>query len=176
MIAQPQKSKPRAPTKRVKTIKRVQKTKRAPPAAPTPRHDVILAIRDIHMQRIITGEKTYEFRPYLLPRTVQRVWFYRTSPHQSIEYVCEIDPARTRNPGDPVLEEKGIGNHEFNSRHKDMVGSDYAYKILSVYQLETPIDLAQMKKEHGIKGVPQSRVYTPQSMLTINWRGSKKLR
>lgn len=60
-------------------------------------------MREPYMHQIATGSKTFEFRKYPFPRSVQRIWFYRTAPHSSIAHVCEISPARTRRPGDPPL-------------------------------------------------------------------------
>ena len=53
------------------------------------------------MQQIVDGVKNYEFRKYRLKPSAQRVWFYRTARYSSIDYICEILPAATRNPGDP---------------------------------------------------------------------------
>ncbi|EPE31321.1 PUA [Glarea lozoyensis ATCC 20868] len=94
--------------------------------------DVILPMREPYMQQIVNGEKNYEFRKYRLKASVKRIWFYSTAPQSSIEYVCEILPAKTRNAGDLALEEDGLGNKEFNERHKDWEGYDFAYEVTSV--------------------------------------------
>jgi predicted transcriptional regulator len=122
------------------------------------------------MQQIVQGTKTYEFRKYRLKPSIKRIWFYRTAPHSSIEYVCEILPAATRNPGDAPLEENGLGNREFNARHTDWDGYDYAYKILSVYHLERPITLSRLKKEYGVGSAPRGPVYVPVSLAKdLKW-------
>jgi len=128
--------------------------------------DVILAIQDPYMNQIIDGTKNYEFRKYCLKRDVERIWFYRTAPHSAITHICEILPARTRNPDDTPLEEDGLGNAEFNNRHKDWDDYDFAYKLLSVYELRKPISLAEMKDTYGFKSAPRSMVYLPQSIGT----------
>lgn len=87
-------------------------------------------MHDPYMQQIVTGEKTYEFRKYRLAQSVERIWFYSTAPKSRIEYICEILPAKTRNPGDPALEEDGLGNKEFNTRHPDWEKYDFAYPSL----------------------------------------------
>ncbi|GAM85034.1 hypothetical protein ANO11243_030370 [Dothideomycetidae sp. 11243] len=86
------------------------------------RADAVLAMQEPYMQQIASGEKTYEFRKRRLADSVKRIWFYRTAPYSSIEYVCEIEPARTRNEGDPPLPEDGLGNHEYNTGHQDWEG------------------------------------------------------
>lgn len=138
--------------------------------------DVILAMQEPYMQQIVDGKKNYEFRKYRLKPSVKRIWFYRTAPYSSIEYICEIEPAATRDPGDPLLDEEGLGNKEFNTRHEDWDGYDFAYKILSVYQLEKPITLKDLKTDHGMGSAPRGMVYTPQSLMKlVDWRTQKKL-
>jgi len=129
------------------------------------------------MQQIVTGEKTYEFRKYCLEQSVKRIWFYSTAPQSSIDYICEVLPAKTRNPGDPPLEEVGIGNREFNTRHKDWEGYDFAYKILSVYKIENPITLNDLKNNHGMASAPRGLVYAPSSLLeSVEWQNQSRLR
>jgi hypothetical protein len=70
------------------------------------------------MSHIINGTKKYEFRKYRLKPSIKRIWFYRASPHSSITHISEILPALARHPEAP-LKEDGIGNAEFNNRHKD---------------------------------------------------------
>ncbi|KAF5364035.1 hypothetical protein D9756_001001 [Leucocoprinus leucothites] len=139
-----------------------------------PHQDVILPMTDEYMQQIIRREKTYEFRRYRIASSVQRVWFYLNAPLSHIAYVCEMDPARTRNPGDEPLPEDGSGNKEFNERHKDMVRCDFAYRVRSVYRLVEPIKLAEMKARYGIKIAPRGMIYTPESIKkVVKWREQK---
>lgn len=116
------------------------------------------------MEQIIDGTKTYEFRRYRLNSEVERIWFYRTAPHSSITHICETLPAQTRNPGDAPLEEDGLGNVEFNTGHKDWDGYDYAYKMVTVYELRQPITLKEMKEKHGFKSAPRGFMYLPTSI------------
>ena len=116
------------------------------------------------MQQIVEGVKTHEFRKYQLDSSVLRIWFYRTAPHSSIEYICVILPAKTRNPGDPALEEDGLGNKEFNTRDKAWEGYDYAYEIMAVYKLDNPITLNALKDVHGWNSAPRRVVYITPSL------------
>ena len=131
--------------------------------------DVVMAIQDPYMDQIINGTKNYEFRKYCLKPDVKRIWFYRNAPHSALTHVCEILPAHTRNPGDTALEgdaaleEDGIGNAEFNSRHKDWDGYDFAYKILSVYELRKPIPLTEMITACGFQAAPRGLLYLPRA-------------
>ncbi|KAK0649277.1 PUA-like domain-containing protein [Cercophora newfieldiana] len=125
--------------------------------------DVILPMQDPYMDHIVNGTKNYEFRKYRMKPSVKRIWFYRTAPHSAITHISDILPARTRDPQHP-LQEDGLGNAEFNNRHKDWRGYDFAYRILSVYELRKPIPLAEMKSRHGIKIPPRGLVYLPETI------------
>jgi len=74
------------------------------------------------------------------------------------------------------LEEDGIGNREFNTRHKDWEGYNFAYKILSVYKIENPITLNDLKNNHGMSSAPRGLVYAPSSLLeSVEWQNQRKL-
>ncbi|KAJ7499402.1 hypothetical protein FB451DRAFT_37216 [Mycena latifolia] len=132
----------------------------------SPRTDAILAMQGNYMDDIVRREKSYEFRKYRLLPSVQRVWFYLTAPRSHLAYVCEIDPARTRAPGDAPLPEDGmLGNAEFNSvRDGEWAGYDYAYRVRSVWRLKEPIGLAVMKERYGIGGAPRGMMYLPEAI------------
>ena len=116
------------------------------------------------MSQIVNGTKNHEFRKYRLKPSVKRICFYRTAPHSALNHICEMLPARTRNPGDGPLQENGAGNAEFNNRHKDWDGYDFAYKIVSVYELRKPISLAALRSEFGFKSAPRGLVYLIRSL------------
>jgi predicted transcriptional regulator len=125
--------------------------------------DAILPMTDNYMQNIVRQEKNYEFRRYRISASVQRIWFYLNAPFSHIAYICEIDPARTRNPGDPPLPEDGIGNAEFNTEHGgEWERYDYAYRIRSVWKIKEPISLKEMKEKYDLKGAPRGLVYVPE--------------
>ena len=86
-------------------------------------------------------------------------------------------PARTRDPGDVPLEEDGLGNKEFNTRHEDWDGYEFAYKILSVRRIEKPITLKNLKDDHGMRSAPQGMVYTPPSLMElVDWQKQSKVK
>ncbi|KAJ7271177.1 hypothetical protein C8J57DRAFT_1320979 [Mycena rebaudengoi] len=121
--------------------------------APSTNHrlDAILPMMNDYMQNIVLKEKNYEFRRYLISPSVQRIWFYLNAPHSHIAYICQIEPARTRNPGDPPLAEDGLGNAEFNTqRDGEWERYDYAYRILSVWKIKQPIGVKMMKEKYDM--------------------------
>lgn len=134
--------------------------------------DIILPMQDPYMTQIINGSKNYEFRKYRLKPSVQRIWFYRTAPHSSITHICETLPAQTRNNLlDRPLDEDGLGNAEFNNRHPDWEGYDFAYKMVSVYALRKAISLREMRESFGFRAAPRGPVYLPRSIArSVDWR------
>jgi predicted transcriptional regulator len=116
------------------------------------RTDVVLPMKQLYMNQIITGLKTYEFRKYLLSRNVERIWFYVTAPESRISHICEIEAGRTRTLGDEPLPLDGLGNKEYNEGHVDWNQYDYAYKVTSVYELRRPLTLEILKSDTGGKG------------------------
>lgn len=145
--------------------------------------DVILAMQDPYMDQVIAGTKTYEFRKYQLKPTVKRIWFYRTVPHSSITHssithLAEIEPARTRNfqAGDEPLPENGLGNVEFNNRHPSWAGYDYAYKILTAWELNEHIPLDVMRDKYGFKMAPRGMLYLPEAIENeVVWDKQRKV-
>lgn len=129
--------------------------------------DVIMAMREPYMTDIVKGRKRFEFRRYRLSK-VKRIWFYQTSPHQYIQYVCDVGSVRTRQPGDePLPEGPGLdGNYEFNHHDEAWVGYDSAYEILGIHKLKHLITLQDLKQHHGLKSAPRSWMYAPESLLS----------
>jgi hypothetical protein len=87
-----------------------------------------MSIKPTHMTNIALGTKNHEYRRYLLPSSVQRLWLYTTAPVSRIEYVAGISRGKTRGQ---VVEDGGLGNADFNAGRK---ASSYAYEILDLWR------------------------------------------
>lgn len=147
--------------------------KMAPRTTPA---DAILPMTNDCMQQIVRGEKTYEFRRYLISPSIKRIWFYLNAPLSHVGYICEIESARTRNPGDEPLPEDGLGNKEYNSHHKDRDRYDFAYRVKGVWRIREPITLAVMKEKFGIKIAPRGLIYVPPKMaLEVPWEDQERV-
>lgn len=123
------------------------------------RSDVLMSIRQEHMGNIAAGTKNYEYRKYLLPSSVKRIWFYTSTPVSSIQYVAQI--SRGRVPGE-VPEDGGIGNDDFNAGRKI---SNYGYEIHKLWRLRMPITLATARKRGFLKGPPQKYNWAPARLI-----------
>jgi predicted transcriptional regulator len=150
------------PRRNLPSVKRKSKAKPTPKPA---RADIFLPMNQPYMSQIVSGIKNFEFRKYRISGAVKRIWFFVTAPESRISHVCEIGAARTRTADDEPLPLPGLGNKEFNERHPDWNGYDYAYEILSVRALKTPLALDDMKKRYGWKGAPRGLVYVVPDMI-----------
>lgn len=143
--------------------------------------DVILSLVNTpkapYMDEILSGRKTYEFRRYALKRA-ERVWIYVSAPASALKYVCEIEamPKRGDSDWEPLPPSPNEENQKFNSFDPTFVGFDYAYKILTVYELHTAIPLQKLKSDYDIKAAPQGWRYLPESIKkAVNWKEQKLL-
>ncbi|CAG8385458.1 unnamed protein product [Penicillium salamii] len=121
--------------------------------------DIFMSIKPEHIQNIALRTKNHEYRSYLLPQSIQRIWFYTSSPIQSLEYVAHI--SHGKRPGE-VPEDGGIGNAEFNIGLKK---SGYGYEILTLWKLKDPITLKQAIADGFLKGPPQKYCWVPLGFL-----------
>ena len=79
--------------------------------------DILISIKPIHMANIASRTKTHEFRKYLIPTSVKRMWFYTTAPIQRLQYIASIGTAKS--PGEISTEDTGLRNEEFNAGGKE---------------------------------------------------------
>lgn len=125
--------------------------------------DIFMSIKPEHISNIASRLKTHEFRKYLLPASVKRIWFYTTAPDQHLRYVAEISPGKA--PGEIDAADTGIGSQDFNKGLKE---SKYGYEILQLYELVDPamgLSLPMLKKNGFAKGPPQKYQFVKQEMM-----------
>ena len=118
-----------------------------------------MSINPEHISNIASGTKNHEYRKYLLPSSIQRVWFYTTAPISEIAFIARISGGKT--PGQ-VPENGGIGNEDFNAGRKV---SSYGYEILELWRLKEPIGLQLAIQRGYLKGPPQKYVWVSSEMM-----------
>ncbi|CAG9974732.1 unnamed protein product [Clonostachys byssicola] len=124
------------------------------------RRDIIISIHPKYVANIVSREKNHEFRNYLLPASVKRLWIYETSPLSSIRYIATI--SQGKRPGE-IRNHDGLGNDEFD--RGDLEGSGkYAYEILKLEQLPESYSLGDLKKKGWLKGAPQKYCFLKPAM------------
>ncbi|KAJ5374196.1 hypothetical protein N7517_006202 [Penicillium concentricum] len=121
--------------------------------------DIFMSIKPEHMRNIASGAKNHEYRGYLLPPSVRRIWFYTTSPVKRLEYVARISAGKP--PGN-VPNDDGIGNADFNAGKKK---SKYGYEIISLWMLKESISLERAISTNILKGAPQKYCWVPVSLI-----------
>ncbi|CEJ61904.1 hypothetical protein PMG11_10421 [Penicillium brasilianum] len=117
--------------------------------------DIFMSIKPEHMSNIASGAKNHEYRSYLLPSKVSRIWFYTTTPVKRLEYVALISKGKTP---EEVPNDGGIGNADFRAGRKK---SKYGYEILKLWMLKDPISLEQAIAIKILKGAPQKYCWVP---------------
>lgn len=131
-------------------------------AEPKSAQDLILSIRPQHVANIVSRVKNHEFRNYLLPVSVRRLWIYETSPASAIRYVATI--SHGKRPGE-IQDSTGLRNDEFD-RGESAGRVKYAYEILRLEELGEPLGLAVLKERGWLGGAPQKYCFVKGPMAT----------
>jgi hypothetical protein len=127
----------------------------------TVKTDIIIAIRPQHVANIVRRVKNHEYRKYLIPYSVERLWIYETSPASAIKYVATI--SHGKRPGE-VAEDGGLRNAEFNEGKLEHIAK-YAYEIRILEALETALTIHDLKSRGWLGGPPQKYCYVRESMI-----------
>ena len=123
--------------------------------------DILISIQPAYMANIVSRVKTHEFRKYLIPKSVKRMWFYITAPCQRLQYIAII--SKGKEPGEIDAADDGLGNVGFNEELKE---SKFAYEILQLYELKTPLSLRDLINREFVKGAPQKYQWVSEEMLS----------
>ncbi|KAK2754394.1 hypothetical protein FQN54_007038 [Arachnomyces sp. PD_36] len=128
-------------------------------ATKTSKADIFMSIKPEHINNISLRLKNHEYRRYLLPPTVRRIWFYTTAPLSRLEYVDRISHGKV--PGE-VQEDGGFGNADFNAGRKL---SKYGYEILDLWKLNEGVSLREAVTREILKGPPQKYCWASLAFL-----------
>lgn len=134
-------------------------------SAESSKSDIIIAIHPQHVANIVKRFKNHEFRKYLLPPQVQRLWIYETSPASAIKYVATISSGKR--PGE-IGDPSGLRNDEFDQGLLEHIVK-YAYEIRKLEALPKCISLGNLKENDWLNGPPQKYCYVKATMkLALN--------
>ena len=126
----------------------------------TIKEDITISIHLQHIRNIVNRTKNHEFRKYLIPPSVKRLWIYETSPASSIKYIATI--SHGKRPGE-ICDPTGLRNDEFDSGKLDALAK-YGYEILKLEELPRSYSLAELKKEGWLNGPPQKYCFVTTPM------------
>lgn len=124
---------------------------------------IVISINPKHVEKIISGEKKYEYRTKAAKQDVDKIIIYETTPVKKIVAEAEILDVLEMSPDELWKEthnESGITKGFFNKYFKDREVA-YAYKLGKITVYDTPVELVEL----GIKNAPQSFVYLKTSLV-----------
>lgn len=126
---------------------------------------IIISIHPVFVEKILSGEKKYEFRKYF-PAGVRYMLVYTTSPVKKITALIEIDTVlcdTPRNIWSKTRKQAGITKRFYDTYFKDK-GMAYAARLKKARVLNNPLQISDLK---GIKAAPQSYIYLKEQMDNI---------
>ena len=118
---------------------------------------IILSIHPNHIDKILSGEKRYEYRKRI-PQDFNYLIVYATSPTKKVVALIEVDMVMKDTPQniwDVTQNESGV-SYEFFMNYFNEVSTAYAIKFRNIYKLPDPVDITLID---GVKGAPQSYQY-----------------
>ncbi|KAK3903632.1 hypothetical protein C8A05DRAFT_14404 [Staphylotrichum tortipilum] len=128
---------------------------------PPCRTDILISIHPRHVANIVARVKNHEFRKYLLPSDVCRLWIYETRPASAVAYVATISPGKR--PGE-ICDPSGLRNDGFDEGRLENLAK-YAYETRRLEALAVPLSLGDLKERGWLNGAPQKYCYVQQEML-----------
>lgn len=118
---------------------------------------ILLSINPQYVDRIMNGEKQYEFRKNLCKREVDKIIIYSTSPIMKVVGEAEVEDIivdKPRRVWGKTKKYSGIERQFFEEYYKGR-SQAVAYKLTHIIQYEEPKELI----DYGIKNPPQSFCY-----------------
>lgn len=126
---------------------------------------IILSIHPNHINKILLGEKRYEYRKRI-PQDINYLIVYATAPTKKVVALIEVDMVMKDTPQniwDVTQNESGV-SYEFFMDYFNKVSTAYAIKFRNIYRLPTPIDITAID---GIKSAPQAYQYVDTSISDL---------
>lgn len=127
---------------------------------------IILSIHPRHIDKILSGEKLYEFRKRI-PLEIRYIVVYATAPIKKIVAFIEIDKIIKDSPEivwKKTKKHAGISEDYFLRYFKDKQVA-YAVKVKRVTKLKNPVLLIRLNYNYA----PQSYVYINKSVEELKY-------
>lgn len=126
---------------------------------------IILSIHPSHIEKILSGEKRYEYRKRI-PTDIRYIVVYATAPIKMIVAFIEIDSVIKGTPEEVWEKTKnhaGI-SEDFFMHYFANYQDSYAIKFKAVHELQSPMPLIDLKE--GICA-PQSYTYLKEPVIEL---------
>lgn len=105
--------------------------------------NILLSVFPEYVDRIISGEKRFEFRKHIPTKRVEHIVFYATAPTARILCIAKIDSIISGSP-EYIWETTALFSGVdkiFYDRYYKNADLAYAYKLGSIYTLKKPLSL-----------------------------------
>ena len=109
--------------------------------------NILLSVFPEYVDRILSGEKRFEFRKHIPVEVVDHIVFYATAPVAKILCIAKVDSIISGTPSslwNTTALFTGVDKNFYNLYYKN-VKTAYAYKLGEIYSLETPLSLHDEK-------------------------------
>lgn len=113
---------------------------------------IYLSIKPQFTKLIESGKKDHEFRKYIPKQNINTLYVYESAPTSALKYIINLGKIIMY---PDKINSIGYRNEDFNNGIKK---SKFAYEIESVYKLDTPISLVELKEKYNFSP-PQSYAY-----------------
>lgn len=126
---------------------------------------IILSIHPNHIDKILSGEKRYEYRKRI-PQDINHLIVYATAPTKKVVAIIEVDMVMKDTPQNIwnlTQNESGV-SYEFFMNYFNDLSIGYAIKFRKIYKLPNPIEITFID---GVKGAPQSYQYVDASISDL---------
>ena len=126
---------------------------------------IILSIHPRHVEKILSGEKQYEYRKQI-PTDIQYIVIYATAPIKKIVAVVNIDTILIDTPlkiWEQTKSGAGISQDFYIDYFKNRTVA-YAIKFCKIHRLPNPVDHTVID---GVKCAPQAYMYVNESVADL---------
>ena len=126
---------------------------------------IILSIHPNHIDKILSGEKRYEYRKRI-PQDIDYLIVYATAPTKKIVAIIEVDMVMKDTPQniwDLTQNESGV-SYEFFMNYFNDLTIGCAIKFRNIYKLPNLIDITTID---GVKSAPQAYQYVDTSISDL---------
>ncbi len=118
---------------------------------------ILLSIKPEYSERILSGEKKFEFRRKRASRSVEKILIYTSAPKMKVVGEAEVTDILESTPSnlwDQTFHNAGISKKKF-MEYFSQKECAYAYQLGKVTRFKKEKTLA----DYGIKTPPQSFIY-----------------
>ena len=118
---------------------------------------IVLPIKSEYVEKILSGQKIYEYRRFLCKKNIDKIYIYETSPVKKIVAECDVLEKwsmKKEKIWNLTQEFSGISKKAFDKYYLEEKKASL-YKIGNVKRYDKPFDLL----DFGIGYYPQSYIY-----------------